>query len=76
MYLLVSIIPIVHAFLHFSSSQLNDCINGYTHGPVHIMIGGAWNEGDVFDSNTVGFVRNPDKLLFFKVCFEHIVIVP
>lgn len=49
---------------------MNDCINGYTHGPVHIMIGGAWNEGSVFDSNTVGFVRNPDKLLFFKVLWR------
>ena len=46
---------------------MNDCFNGSTHGPVHIKIGGAWGEGSTFDSGTLGFIRNPDKLLLFKV---------
>jgi hypothetical protein len=49
---------------------MNDCINGATHGPVHIKIGGAWGEGDTFSSNSLGFLKNPDKLLLFKVLWR------
>lgn len=38
-----------------SLAAMNDCMNGYTHGPVHILIGGAWEktsqEGE-FDEDT------------------------
>ena len=27
-------------------SVMNRCLNGYTHGPVHIMIGGEWGHED------------------------------
>ena len=30
-----------------------DCLNGVTHGPVHILIGGTWGEDDSeFDEDT------------------------
>ena len=52
---------------------MNDCFNGATHGPVHIKIGGAWGEGDTFAvsgssaTSSLWFLKNPDKLLLFKV---------
>lgn len=51
-------------------TRMNDCFNGATHGPVHIRIGGAWGEGDLFTTNNMGFLRNPDKLLLFKVLWR------
>jgi hypothetical protein len=54
--------------LIFLLLQLNDCLNGATHGPVHIMIGGAWGDNTVF--NDVEYVRKPSKLLFFKVLWR------
>jgi hypothetical protein len=48
-------------------ADINDCLNGATHGPVHILIGGAWGEGTLFDDPDIEFVQMPDKLLFFKV---------
>jgi hypothetical protein len=32
---------------------MNDCLNGYTHGPVHILVGGSWGEGDIFDEDNL-----------------------
>ena len=34
-----------------------NCLNGATHGPVHIQIGGAWGvEEDLFDDPDLGFL--------------------
>lgn len=52
-----------------SLSQLHDCTNGETHGPVHILIGGAWGDEDKF-LEVVDFMRRPQKLLFFKVLWR------
>lgn len=53
---------------------MNDCLNGDTHGPVHIMVGGAWLTGEdhkYFDSQPGSeFLRNPDKLLLFKILWR------
>jgi len=51
-------------------ADINDCLNGATHGPVHILIGGSWGEGDLFDDEDIEFVQMPDKLLFFKVLWR------
>jgi len=59
-----------NCFFSKSVEKMNDCFNGATHGPVHIKIGGAWGEGSTFDSGTLGFIRNPDKLLLFKVLWR------
>jgi hypothetical protein len=50
-----------------SVEKLHDCLNDATHGPVHILIGGAWGEGEQFASTkVVDFLQGPDKLIFFK----------
>ena len=53
-----------------SLSDINDCLNGATHGPVHILIGGAWGEGNLFDDEDIEGAQMPDKLLFFKVLWR------
>ena len=50
-----------------------DCLNGVTHGPVHILIGGTWGEGDTFtgdNARDVSFLEGIDKLLFFKMLWR------
>jgi hypothetical protein len=37
---------------------------------VHLLIGGAWGEGSLFDDEDIEFARMPDKLLFFKVLWR------
>jgi hypothetical protein len=49
-----------------SLADLNFCLNGNTHGPVHILIGGAWAEGSLYDDAKYRFIQNPDRLLYFK----------
>ena len=51
-------------------ADLNDCSNGETHGPVHILIGGSWGDGNLFDDEDISMVQKPDKLLFFKVLWR------
>jgi len=57
-------------FKSTSFAYISDCLNGATHGPVHILIGGAWGEGSLFDDEDIEFARMPDKLLFFKVLWR------
>jgi hypothetical protein len=46
---------------------MTDCLNGVTHGPVHILIGGNWGEGSTFsDNRDISFLQGMNKLLFFK----------
>ena len=50
-----------------SVEKLHDCLNDATHGPVHILLGGTWGEGEQFTSTkVVDFLQGPDKLIFFK----------
>jgi hypothetical protein len=49
-----------------SLSAINDCLNGVTHGPVHILIGGCWGEGDMFDDHDISFLQGINRVLFFK----------
>lgn len=51
-------------------ADINDCSNGATHGPVHILIGGAWGQGNLFEDDDVTMAQMPDKLLFFKVLWR------
>ena len=57
-------------FKSTSLADINDCSNGATHGPVHILIGGAWGEGNLYDDPDVTMTQSPDKLLFFKVLWR------
>lgn len=40
-----SCFDIWRCFQSLTASDMNSCLNGYTHGPVHIMIGGSWPPG-------------------------------
>jgi hypothetical protein len=51
-------------------ADINYCLNGYTHGPVHIMIGGAWGDDDIFADGSLKYIQNPDKILFFKILWR------
>jgi len=53
-----------------SLADINDCSNGATHGPVHILIGGAWGEGNLYSDPDITMTQKPDKLLFFKVLWR------
>lgn len=35
-------------------STMNNCLNGRTHGPVHILIGGEWDNPEEAFTDTVG----------------------
>jgi hypothetical protein len=59
-----------NCFMSTSFADISECLNGATHGPVHILIGGAWGEGTLFDDPDIDFIRMPDKLLFFKVLWR------
>lgn len=57
----------------FQSDTVADmtyCLNGATHGPVHIMIGGAWGDEEIFENNNLYYVRNPDRVLLFKILWR------
>ena len=47
---------------------MNDCLNGMTHGTVHIQIGGCWGEGDSLEG--VEFLQGMNKLLYFKMLWR------
>ena len=50
-----------------SLEGITDCLNGVTHGPVHILVGGNWGEGSLFeDIKGISFLQGMNKLLFFK----------
>jgi hypothetical protein len=49
--------------------QMNECMNGNTHGPVHIMIGGAWDDLSEFTDLTKPLASNL-KLLLFKMMWR------
>ena len=51
-------------------ADINFCLNGATHGPVHINIGGAWGEGEIFSNGDLDIIRNPNRLLYFKVLWR------
>ena len=52
--------------------QTNYYLNGVTHGPVHIMIGGAWGETSVFKKvSTIDFLlKGPMIVLLFKILWR------
>ena len=57
-------------YVRDSLSGMNDCLNGETHGPVHIHIGGAWGEtSDIWNSN-INFIAGTDKLFYFKMLWR------
>ena len=57
-------------FKSTSMADINECSNGATHGPVHILIGGAWGDGDLFNDEDIEMVKKPEKLLYFKILWR------
>jgi len=57
-------------FNHDSLAMINNCINGATHGPVHIKIGGAWGLVSDFISTYLPNAR-ADLVLLFKLLWRH-----
>ena len=53
-----------------SVSSMNECLNGYTHGPVHIMVGGQFDAADVTVSMNMLFSTQRIQLLLFKVLWR------
>mmetsp|Transcript_34736 Transcript_34736/g.43830 ORF Transcript_34736/g.43830 Transcript_34736/m.43830 type:complete len:594 (-) Transcript_34736:426-2207(-) len=58
------------AFSQTSLARINNMLNGATHGPVHIEIGGEWNVGDemVEFAEKYGFAYN--MVLVFKILWR------
>ena len=53
-----------------SLAGMNDCLNGETHGPVHVYTGGSWGESsNLWDSN-INFISGMDKLFYFKMLWR------
>ena len=57
-------------FNHRSLSGLNECLNGYTHGPVHIMLGGQWNGEATRTATISAYQAERIQLLIFKVLWR------
>lgn len=57
-------------FDYTTMSEINKCLNGETHGPVHIMMGGEWNDPEqdfiVKAGKALGFTKR--TLVLLKVC--------
>ena len=56
-----------------SLGKLTSALNGVTHGPVHIMIGGGWDASVNFDdlkTEDISELQSLDRLLFFKVMWR------
>jgi len=56
-------------FQSSSISDMNYCLNGGTHGPVHILIGGAWGDEDTV-SSSYNYLMSPSRILFFKILWR------
>jgi hypothetical protein len=57
-------------FQSTSYANISYCLNGDTHGPVHIMIGGGWGDNNDIDVPAVFFLKKPSKILFFKILWR------
>eukprot|EP01035_Chromulina_nebulosa_P020096 gene20096-26092_t len=53
-----------------SMAEFSSCFNGDTHGPVHVLIGGAWNEPELLNDHDVSFLKGYSRLLLFKVLWR------
>ncbi len=51
---------------------MNECLNGGTHGPVHILIGGAWEttEDAITWTTSLDNVRSSIRVLLFKMLWR------
>jgi len=56
------------AFSQTSLSEMNSFLNGGTHGPTHIYIGGAWVNDDSLDDYST--LKSGTKILAFKVLWR------
>ena len=49
---------------------MSQCMNGGTHGPVHILIGGAWGDDDVNWQGVPPSIQSSLKVLLFKILWR------
>ena len=53
-----------------SLGEMMNGLNGALHGPVHIMIGGAWSD-EVYDGNElIDLFRSTERILYFKILWR------
>lgn len=45
-----------------SLADMNNCLNGGTHGPVHILVGGEWNDPEQEFIDQTGTDRSSSTL--------------
>ena len=50
-----------------SMASINNCLNGGTHGPVHIKVGGEWNSPEQELTIKLGEGRRYTSIIFFLV---------
>mmetsp|Transcript_19693 Transcript_19693/g.17875 ORF Transcript_19693/g.17875 Transcript_19693/m.17875 type:complete len:530 (+) Transcript_19693:381-1970(+) len=47
-----------------------NCLNGVTHGPVHVKIGGAWEDTDLYTDDDIHFLKSIDRVLVFELLWR------
>jgi hypothetical protein len=58
---------IMQAGYHSSSyASMSDSLNGVSHGPIHILIGGAWGDDTDTWSRETSFLQGMNRVLYFK----------
>jgi hypothetical protein len=54
-----------------SLGVMMSALNGITHGPVHIMVGGAWDDSVVFnETEDISVLQSLDRILYFKIMWR------
>eukprot|EP01035_Chromulina_nebulosa_P020906 gene20906-27098_t len=48
-------------------AEFSSCFGGDTHGPVHVLIGGAWNEPELINDPDVSFLKDDQYLKALRV---------
>lgn len=57
---------IYQCFSSKSVAEMNECLNGDTHGPVHVMLGGQWHVGSTQQHAVFHYSMERVQLLVFK----------
>jgi hypothetical protein len=65
-----SCVALYEAFNVTTLKELNYYLNGETHGPAHIIIGGSWTTADDTSMDDFDYLKRSWKILFFKVLWR------
>merc|ERR1712070_123722 len=58
-------------FAHDNLIAMNECLNGDTHGPVHVMLGGQWHNSALEQHVVHYYTTERIQLLIFKNLWRH-----